>query len=97
MEETFNTDEFNSLIGNNIFAEGWQYDNSGFVSGEITEIKPYKYGRDKVEVFVDTENKFSMKSFVFTHNQLKILLSCGELPTANKFLNTGTNAKIINI
>jgi hypothetical protein len=94
MENTINITEFNSLIGKNIYAEGWHYDNGGFVSGEITEIKKYKFGANKTEVFVKSANHLSMNSFTFTNSELKTLLHFGELPTANKFLNTGTNAKI---
>ena len=92
METTLNSAQ--ALIGKKIFAEGWQYDNSGMISGCITEIKKSQFG-NTIEVYVEPESNLSMDSFAFRANQIEVLLAEGRLPKANKFLNTGTNAWLI--
>jgi len=82
------------LIGKTIFAEGWHYDNGGMISGIITEIVKSRFGYDNFDVYVETVNPLSMDSFSFNSKQLETLIADGKLPTANKFLNTGTNAEI---
>jgi hypothetical protein len=83
------------LIGKTIFAEGWHYDNGGMIDGVITEIERGRFGDLEYIVRVDTKNPLSMYSFTFKKSELEKLLTDGKLPTANKFLNTGTNAEII--
>ena len=83
-----------SLIGKTIIADGWQYDNSGMISGIITEIKKGRFGDLEYIVCVKPISETSMSDFAFTSRQLETLLSAGKLPIANKFLNTGTNAEI---
>ena len=84
-----------SLIGKTISADGWQYDNSGFIHGVITEVKLGRYGDMEYIVCVKPLSERSMNDFTFKRRHMEYLLSDGELPIANKFLNTGTNAKLI--
>jgi hypothetical protein len=95
-----NTKNYDSLIGKNIVADGWYYDNGGTMAGVISEIvfnyySSGKLNEHRVEVYV-REKMYSwhMESFTFTIKQLDILLECCELPIANQFLSQGTNAKI---
>jgi len=83
-----------SLIGKTIFAEGWQRDNGGFISGKITEVKKGRFGDLEYIVCVEPNSPLSMNDFTFKTKHLEILLAEGKLPIANKFLNSGTNAKI---
>jgi hypothetical protein len=83
-----------SLIGKTIFADGWQRDNSGFISGVITEIKKDRFFDLEYAVCVNPISETSMSDFTFTSRQLETLLAEGKLPIANKFLNSGTNAEI---
>ena len=84
--------KYQSLIGKNILASGWQYDNSGSVCGEITRLQ--SWSRNKIIVHTTKTNEWDMKSFTFTPQQLDELVENGCLPKANKFLNTGTNAEL---
>lgn len=84
-----------SMIGKTILADSWSYDNYKCIQGTITQISKAKFGADVfgvslIEVMTDNG------SIQFSANQIQTLLDKGELPTANKFLNTGTNAKITN-
>ena len=83
-----------SLIGKTIIADGWQRDNSGSISGIITEIKKGRFGDLEYIVCVEPNSPYSMGSFTFKSSHIEILLAEGKLPEANKFLNSGTNAKI---
>ena len=76
-----------SLIGKSIIADGWQYDNSGFISGVITEIKKGLFGDLEYIVCVEPNSPFSMNDFTFKSSHIEILLAEGKLPIANKFLN----------
>lgn len=83
-----------TLIGKTIAADGWLRDNGGFISGEIVEVKPIYNGLEyQVRVVPDTAN--SMETYTFKGGQMATLLRDGFLPEANKFLNSGTNARII--
>jgi hypothetical protein len=84
-----------SLIGKSICADGWQRDNSGMISGVITEITKGRFGDLEYIVHVEPNTAFSMDSFTFNASHLKMLLADGKLPIANKFLNSGTNANIL--
>ena len=84
--------KYESLIGKNLSAEGWQYDNGGSVCGEITEIK--EWSRSQIFVYTTKTYEWNMSKFTFTPQQLDELIEKGCLPKANKFLNTGTNAKL---
>jgi hypothetical protein len=83
---------YKSLIGKNLEASGWHYDNSGSVYGKITGLKQWS----STQIFVYTTKTYdwNMLSFTFTPQQLDELIEKGCLPKANKFLNTGTNAKL---
>ena len=96
METTTQTllSQAQSLIGKTIIADGWQYDNSGMISGKITEIKKGRFGDLEYIVCVEPNSPFSMYSFTFKSSHIEILLAEGKLPIANKFLNSGTNAQI---
>lgn len=96
METTTNTllSRSQSLIGKTISAQGWQRDNSGSISGIITEIIKGRFGDLEYIVCVEPNSPFSMNDFTFTSRHLEILLADGKLPEANKFLNSGTNAEI---
>ena len=83
-----------SLIGKQISAYGWQRDNSGSISGIITEIKKGRFGDLEYIVYVKPDSPLSMDSFTFKSSHIEILLAEGKLPEANKFLNSGTNAEI---
>ena len=82
-----------SLLGKTIYAEGWHYDNSGFISGTITLITQDKFSKG-FRVYVESNAKLGMNDFVFTIKEMEILLAEGVLPRANRFLNTGTNAEL---
>lgn len=96
METTTQTllSQAQSLIGKSIIADAWQYDNSGFISGIITEIKQGRYGDLEYIVCVEPNSPSSMNDFTFKKRQLEALLADGKLPKANRFLNSGTNAEI---
>jgi hypothetical protein len=87
-----------SFIGKTIVADGWQYDYSGFMSGVITSVingnTVDAIGFPMVEITVTKSKENSMDSYKFTINQINTLLKNGELPVPNKFLNSGTYAKI---
>lgn len=85
------TTKFENLIGKKISAYGWHYDNGGSIDGTISSIV-YRYS--KYSVYVTDKSPNSMNDFSFTENELNTLLSNGELPEPNKFLNEGTWAKI---
>ena len=84
-----------SLIGKTIEADGWQYDNSGFIYGVITEVILGRYGDLEYIVSVKPLSETSMSNFTFKTRTMETLLSNGKLPIANKFLNSGTNALIL--
>jgi len=88
-----NLKNYKSLIGRNLSASGWHYDNGGSVYGKITDLK--EWSRNKIIVYTTKEHDWHMKSFTFTPQQLDELIEKGCLPKANKFLNTGTNAELI--
>lgn len=69
-----------SLIGKTIIADGWQYDNSGFISGTITEIKTGRFDDLEFIVYVKPDCLQSMESFTFKSRQLETLLNSGSLP-----------------
>ena len=83
-----------SLIGKSISAYGWQRDNSGSISGIITEIKKGRFGDLEYIVCVKPDSPLSMDSFTFKSSHIEILLAEGKLPEANRLLNSGTNAEI---
>ena len=85
--------KYESLIGKNISASGWHYDNSGSVYGEITRLQ--SWSRREIIVHTTKTNDWDMAKFSFTPQQLDELLENGFLPKANKFLNTGTNAELV--
>ena len=84
--------KYQSLIGKEISADGWQRDNSGGIYGEITRIQ--SWSRDEVIVHATKEYEWNMNSFSFTIEQMDELVEKGCLPKANKMLNSGTNASI---
>ena len=84
-----------SLIGKTITADGWLRDNSGLISGKITEVTP-KYGGLEWIVRVDPDSAASMETFTFTAQAMATLISDGKLPEANRLLNSGTNARIMD-
>lgn len=88
----FNLKKYKSLIGKNLSASGWHYDNGGSVYGEITELK--EWSRSEIIVYTTKTYDCNMSSFSFRPQELDELIEKGCLPEANKFLNTGTNAKL---
>jgi hypothetical protein len=89
-----NTTKYKSLIGKNIVASGWHYDNGGAMEGVILDITKYEVF-EQWNVFVDENTEGEQKNFTFTTKQMDTLLADKELPKANPLLNTGTNAKIL--
>ena len=83
---------YSALLGKEISASGWHYDNSGGIWGTIIEIKENKFN---YEIFVNKKNELSMSSMTFSKNYMNQLLNKGFLPKSNPFLNTGTDAEII--
>ena len=80
------------LIGKKIVAEGWQRDNGGGISGVITKIEQGTY---RIDIYVEKNDDASMDYMSFHESHLEILLRDGELPKANRLLNSGTNAVIV--
>ena len=85
--------KYQSLIGKNISASGWHYDNGGSVYGKITRLQAWS--RREIIVYTTKTNDWHMAKFTFTPQQLDALLENGCLPKANKFLNTGTDAELV--
>ena len=83
---------YSALIGKEISASGWHYDNSGGIWGTIIEIKENKFN---CEIFVNKKNELSMSSMTISKNYMNQLLNKGFLAKANPLLNTGTDAEII--
>jgi hypothetical protein len=87
-----------SLIGKKIFAEGWHYDNHGFMKGVITSVKKGSsvcvLGLPRIEIIVSKSEQESMNSYTFSLNQINSLLKNGKLPIPNQLLNIGTYAEI---
>lgn len=83
-----------SLIGKRIIADGWHYDNGGFASGLVTKVESQSGGLS-YKVSVEPDHIGSMGSYTFRAAEMVTLVTRGELPEANKYLNTGTNAKIV--
>ena len=83
-----------TLIGRTIHADGWHYDNGGFISGVITKIDS-RYGGLEYTVTVEPDHSSSMKTYTFKAGQMLKLITEGKLPKANQLLNTGTNAELV--
>jgi hypothetical protein len=83
------------LVGKNIVAEGWQRDNGGGISGVITKIEQDTLSASRFYIYVDKDDDLSMDNMTFHESHLEILLKDGKLPKANRLLNSGTNAIIL--
>lgn len=90
-------DKYQSLIGKELKAYSWHYDNDGYAQGKITDIKFSQYINGGINVYINPSlvGSGSMDYFNFTINQIDTLLKDGKLPDPNKFLNTGTEASIL--
>jgi len=89
---TFNTiteqKQFAILLGQYVFVDSWQYDNSGvLLDGIITSIETYgqSYGRITYKVVAGNESSI-LQGYI-----LQSLVDKGSY-TSNKMLNSGTDA-----
>jgi hypothetical protein len=83
-----NITEFATLLGQYVYVDHWQYDNSGvLLDGIISSIEPYgeSYGRITYKVVAGNESAI-LQSYI-----VQSLVDKGSY-TSNKMLNSGTNA-----
>jgi hypothetical protein len=84
---------FQPLIGKQIFADGWVRDNSGIIlDGRIESIVEKAGYRNRLHYIVKTENSDKERKLEWII--VKALIEKGRWD-ANKFENSGTNARII--
>ena len=80
--------EFATLLSQDVFVDGWQYDNYGvLLNGIITSIETYgeSYGRTTYKVLAGNESAI-LQGYI-----LQSLVDKGSY-TSNKMLNSGTDA-----
>ena len=88
MKAKLNTE---NLIGEKVFIDGWQYDNSGtLLDGVIIEVSEAKDQFGRLAYSLKTKNK----AFTLDYWATEALIKNGAY-NSNKLLNTGTNAVII--
>lgn len=99
------------LIGKEIHAYGWQYDNSGQMDGIVDKVvisrnTTNKYGFTELELTVSIPKKDaindsfrmpSMDSFTFNLEQAYLLITKGKFEATSKLLNTGKEAYVKDI
>lgn len=85
------------LIGKNVYCDGWQYDNGGFIKGKVLDVVVgTNQSKIIVEPLPETKGSYgSMSSFTMYNRYILEMLANGKTKEPNRLLNTGSYGELI--